>query len=335
MNKQIDFLSVGDIVIDAFIELEDAKVHCDINDDNCTISMRFGDKIPYKNLKVVNGVGNAPNASVSAARLGLNSAAITHVGDDQHGKDCINALKKNQVDTSLVQTQEGFDTNYHFVMSFDAERTILIKHSEFNYDFPSIIENVEPPKWIYFSSVAHNSLHYHQQIADYVSSHPETKLAFQPGTFQISLGAEKLKDIYQNTEVFFCNKEEAQRILKTDETDMLTLLKQMHDLGPTIVCLTDGPDGAYAYDGTNAWFHPIYPDPKPPVERTGAGDSFSSTFTAALASGLSVPEALSWGPVNSMNVVQHIGAQEGLLTKGELEHFLSEAPDNYKPEKIN
>jgi sugar/nucleoside kinase (ribokinase family) len=333
-NNSIDFLAVGDIVIDAFIELQDAKIHCDIDDNNCTISMNFGDKIPYKKLNVVSGVGNAPNASVCTSRLGLTSACVTHVGDDQHGKDCIDNLQKNSVDTSLIQIQKGFDTNYHFVMSFDAERTILIKHAEFNYDFPSIVENMRAPKWIYFSSVASNSLHYHEQIVDYLQKNPTTKLAFQPGTFQISLGSEKLKELYKQTEVFFCNKEESQKILKTDDSDTLTLLQKMHKLGPNIVCITDGPKGAYAYDGTNAWFQPIYPDPAPPVERTGAGDSFSSTFTAALALGKSVPEALSWGPINSMNVVQHIGAQEGLLSKKELEEYLENAPEDYKTQKI-
>ncbi len=333
-QKNIDFLAIGDIVVDAFIELQDAKVHCDINNDNCTISMRFGDKIPYKNLKVISGVGNSPNAAVSAARLGLSSAIATHIGDDQHGKDCIDSLRKNQVNVDFVQTQKGFDTNYHFVLSFDAERTILIKHAEFQYDFPSIIGN-HKPHWIYFSSVAPNSLHYHEQIGDYLKKNPEIKFAFQPGTFQINLGTEKLKDIYQRTEVFFCNKEEAKKILKTKTDEVMELLQGIHNAGPKIVCITDGPDGAYAYDGTDAWFQPIYPDPKPPVERTGAGDSFASTFTTALVYGLSVPEALSWGPVNSMSVVQYVGAQEGLLTRKELEEFLEGAPKDYKAKKIN
>lgn len=334
MSKQIDFLAVGDIVIDAFIELQDARVNCDINDEHCTISMNFGDKIPYKNLTVVNAVGNAPNASVSAARLGLHSALITHIGDDQHGKDCLDALTENGVETSLVETQDGKKTNYHFVLSYEAERTILIKHEDFAYDFAASMEGIEPPKWIYFSSVGEDSLPYHQQIADYLAAHPETKLAFQPGTFQISLGAETLKDIYANTEVFFCNKQEAQRILKTDDGDIKNLLRDMHDLGPNIVCITDGKEGAYAYEGENMYFHPIYPDPAPPVERTGAGDSFSSTFTAGLAAGLSVPEALSWGPINSMNVVQHIGAQEGLLTREQLLGYLENAPEDYKAKEI-
>ena len=143
-----------------------------------------------------------------------------------------------------------------------------------------------------------------------------------------------MKDIYQRTEIFFCNREEVQKILSSNSSEIIELLKGIHNLGPKIVCITDGPDGAYAYDGTNAWFQPIYPDPKPPVERTGAGDSFASTFTSALALGLSIEQALSWGPINSMNVVQYIGAQEGLLTRKELEEFLENAPSSYKSKKI-
>ena len=151
-----------------------------------------------------------------------------------------------------------------------------------------------------------------------------------------SLGKEKLADIYAATEVFFCNVEEAQTILNEKSRDVKKMIKMMHELGPKIVCITDGKDGAYAYDSYNDeyWFHPIYPDPQPPVERTGAGDSFSSTFTIALGHGKTVAEALSWGPINSMNVVQYIGAQEGLLTQAQLEEFLANAPDHYKPEKI-
>ena len=52
---------------------------------------------------------------------------------------------------------------------------------------------------------------YHLEIAEYLKSHPNTKLAFQPGTFQMKLGTEVLGDIYARTEIFFCNVEEAQK----------------------------------------------------------------------------------------------------------------------------
>ena len=80
---------------------------------------------------------------------------------------------------------------------------------------------------------------------------------------------------------------------------------------------------------------PIYPDPKPPLERTGCGDAFASTFMSALMLGKSPEEALLWAPINPMWVVQHVGAQKGLLTRAELEDFLAKAPTDYKPRKIN
>ncbi len=331
-NSKIDFLAIGDIVIDAFIKLKEAEI--EVENGVTMLEMRFGEKLPYESVKVVKAVGNAPNASVSAARLGLHSAVMTHVGDDDFGKECLDALTEQGVDTSLVTTEEGKTTNYHYVLSFQAERTILIKHEEYSYDLKKQVQEVVP-SWVYFSSVGENSMQYHQDIAAWVKEHG-INMAFQPGTFQINLGPEKLKNVYEATEIFFCNVEEAQKILDTEETDVKVLMKNIHAFGPKIVCVTDGPDGAYAYDSytDQYWFHPIYPDPKPPVERTGAGDSFSSTFTAAIAAGKSVEEALSWGPINSMNVVQYIGAQEGLLTKEQLEDFLRNKPEHYVAQKI-
>ena len=148
-------------------------------------------------------------------------------------------------------------------------------------------------------------------------------------------GLEKLKDVYQMSEIFFCNVQESKRILKTKENKIEILLEEMHKLGPKKVVITDGPRGAYAFDGKDKLFLPQYPDPKPPYERTGAGDSFSSACTVALALGLPFEKALLWGPVNSMSVVQEIGAQRGLLTRDKLEEFLMNAPEDYKVKKIN
>ncbi|MFZ2764043.1 MAG: carbohydrate kinase family protein, partial [Minisyncoccia bacterium] len=95
------------------------------------------------------------------------------------------------------------------------------------------------------------------------------------------------------------------------------------------------PKGAYAYDGKDMWQQLPYPDPKPPFERTGAGDAFASTTVASLALGNDLPTALSWGAVNSMSVVQQVGAQKGLLTKSQIEEYLKSAPADFKIKKLN
>jgi ribokinase len=329
--KNFDFIAIGDITTDAFIKLSGDDAEVKKNKNKKQICFNFGDKIEYDSITEVPAVGNSPNAAVSAHRLGLNSALVTNLGDDHNGEKMLQALGSEGVNKDYIKIHKGKKSNYHFVLWYEEERTILVKHYEYKYELPSLGK----PMWLYLSSLGENSLPYHHDIAKYIKDNPEVNLAFQPGTFQIQLGYEKLKDVYAVSAIFFCNKQEAQKILKTNENDIKKLLEKMRALGPKIIVITDGPEGAYAYDGANMWQMPMYPDSAPPVDRTGAGDSFSSTVTSALALGKTLPEALSYGPINSMSVVQYVGAQEGLLTIKKLEEFLAQAPTDYKPTKIN
>lgn len=331
MEKSYDFLGIGDIVIDAFIHLKEAEVRCDKNNENCKLCLNFADKVPYEEVFIVPAVGNSANAVVSASRLGLNSALFANIGGDSNGKDCLKILKAENVDTDFMVTNKDKKTNYHYVLWYKDDRTILVKHEKYNY---SMID-INNPRWVYLSSLGESSLEFHRELLVYLNEHFDIKLAFQPGTFQMKFGKEALKGIYERTDVFFCNKEESQRILGTDEEDIKKLLKQMAAVGPKIVVITDGIKGAYSYDGKEILFMPPYPDPAPPLQRTGAGDAFSSTFTVALALGNSVREAMMWAPINPMSVVQAIGARAGLLTRPELEEFLKKAPKDYEPKIIN
>jgi ribokinase len=331
IEGKVDFLAIGDIVIDCFIRLKDAHVHCKIDTNACELCVTFGDKIPYDSAVVIPAVGNGPNAAVSAARLGLNVGLVTNVGDDAHGRECLEALSKENIRTDFISIEKDKVTNYHYVLLYEVDRTILVKHTEFDFKLPQL----PPISWVYLTSLADHTLPYHMEIAEFLKAHPETKLAFQPGTFQMKLGTEVLKDIYARTEIFFCNLEEAQRILNLDgNQNVLELSKGLMALGPKIVSISDGPKGSYLYANNELWHIPMYPDTAPPIDRTGAGDAFASTLTAGLALGLTPLEAFSWGPINSMSVVQQIGAQRGLLTKEALESLIKSAPSDYIPTKV-
>lgn len=330
-SSNIDFIAVGDITTDEFIQLspDRAVVNTDLSGRQ-VLSMYFGDKLEFLNAVNVPAVGNSPNAAVAAHRLGLKTGLVTDIGDDDGGKEIYAWLEKEGIDLSFVRVNAGKTTNHHYVLMYGPERTILIKHETYDYKLPDI----NSPKWIYFSSVGEHSLDYHHEIATYLKTHPETKLAFQPGSFQILFGHEKIKDIYEVSTLFFCNKEEAEAILETDESNVIELLKRMQALGPKMPVITDGPNGAYILTDDGVWHMPMYPDPSPPISRTGAGDAFSSTLTCMLALGKTIPEALARAPINSMAVVQKIGAQAGLLSLTEIEAYLAKAPAEYKAEKI-
>ena len=322
----MDFIAIGDCTVDEFIKLEEARVESVDGSDEQDICMTWGDKIPYEESVLVPGVGNAANAAVAAARLGLSTGFISNVGDNHYGKEILKVFERENVRTHHVQVNENLSTNHDYVLWFNAERTILVKHEDYAYAMPA---DLAAPKWFYLSS-AGRSERFHAEVAAWCKAHPESKLAFQPSTFEMAMGTEKLANLYRVSELVACNKEEAERILGLGETDMKELLEKMHALGPKIVLITDGPNGAYASDGTERLTVPMYPDPKPPVDRTGAGDATTSSIVAALALGLPLQDALRWGPVNAMSVVQEIGAQKGLLTREQIEAELANAPESYR-----
>lgn len=328
MNNDHDIVAIGDSVIEPFIRL--SLGHTQTDEHGGELCIPFGTKIPYESATLIAGVGNAANAAVSASRIGLKVALVTFLGNDSYGLECINRLQREGVDMCYAVQQDGKNTNYHYVLWYGEERTILIKHEKFDYKLPEI----GSPKWLYFSSVAEHTEAFHKEVADYLNSHPDVKLAFQPGTFQMKMGTELLKDIYARTEVFCANKEEYELILNMKGSNVKEMMDKMQTLGPKIVLLSDGPHGAYMKADGKYFSVPLYPDIAPPLERTGAGDAFASTFVSYLAKGLSPEEALLRAPINSMNVNQHVGAQEGLLVGDKIEEYLKNAPSEYKLSEI-
>ncbi len=339
--KPYDLISIGDITTDAFIRLKDAHIHCRINREDCELCLRFGDKVPFESIKIIKAVGNAANTAVAGARLGLKTALVSNIGADQNGKDCLVELQKNKVVTSLVKVHKNKISNYHFVLWYGNDRTILTNHINYDYRLPRLF----PAKWIYLTSIAPDTHPYHTEIIEYLKKNKEVKLAFQPGTYQLKLGYVELKYLYERADFLSVNLDEAKKILvgaklkidyikNSGSTDIKKLLESVADLGPKLVAITDGPRGAYLYDGDHFYHMPIYPDPRPALERTGCGDAWSATFVSSLAMGKTPLEALTLAPVNAMSVAQFVGSQEGLLTIDQIEWWLKQAPSDYKPREI-
>lgn len=347
-SKNFQFVAIGDMTIDAFIRLSDiSRAHVtELTDGSEEISLPFGDKVPFEFSDEIVAVGNSANAAVCASRLGISSALVVNIGKDSNGQKCLVQLQKDNVATDFIKQHENKNTNYHYVLWYKDERTILIKHQEYEYLLPDIGN----PEMLYLSSLSENTLPFHNAIANFLDTHPNTKLVFQPGTFQIKEGVNALSRIYKHSHLFFCNYEEAERILDLQHQErspeyIKSMLLKLRNLGPTLPIITDGPQGAYTFEcnGTGVdrqinyqkIIHiNIYPDIAPPYERTGAGDAFASTFSVAYQLGNSVPESLKWGSINSMNVCQHVGAQLGLLNREKISEYLMKAPSDFKVREL-
>lgn len=321
-------LAIGDVFTDAFIQLDDATTKVIKEADGKEwLALPFGQKPPYTRVDIVRSVGPSPNAAVSFARLGLDSALMAWIGGDDVGREAMEHLQSERVDTASMVREDDKQTSYWYVLRYQADRTMLVKSEHYRYEWR---DPATTPDWVYLSYLGADSWPLHEGLLDYLERNPDTKLVFQPGTFHFKWGREKLAAIYRRSHVVVMNREEAVEVTGASYDDLHGLFAAFHELGPKIVVITDGPNGSYASFDGRAVTIPNYPDVAPPFERTGAGDAFASTIVAALALGETMETALTWAPINSMNVVQKLGAQAGLQTRDDIAEWLTKAPAEYK-----
>lgn len=327
-SKKPKVLAVGDIITDAFIKLDENYAQSYTDEHGYKrLAFELGAKLPYDSVEIIEAVECSPNAAVSMARLGLDASLMAWLGDDGPGKDMVSYLKSQNVDTSELAVEAGKKSNYHYVLRYGADRTKLQRFEDYSYKWRA---PTETPDWLYLGVLGEKTWPLHEAILKYLNENPEVKLAFQPGMYHLMWGAEKLAEFYRRAAVVILNREEAVTVTNGNHDDIHDLLNKMHELGIKVAVITDGPDGAFASDGQQRLKMPLYPDPAPPLDRTGAGDAFASTFVAELALGNNVEGALQLAPINSMSVCQKVGAQTGLLSCAELEGYLRKAPDWYK-----
>jgi len=70
---------------------------------------------------------------------------------------------------------------------------------------------------------------YYSQLVEWLEEEPSVRFAFQPGTFQITLGACALADLYRRADLLVCNREEAAEIGgATSTTRQISLCASTH-----------------------------------------------------------------------------------------------------------
>jgi sugar/nucleoside kinase (ribokinase family) len=155
-------------------------------------------------------------------------------------------------------------------------------------------------------------------------------LVFNPGSRQIHEGRETEHHVLKCTNILILNKEEGEHLIHKKDIPnspdnreyLVDLMQKLQKLGPQTIIMTNGRHGSYALDEKHEVFYQeIFPGEV--VERTGAGDAFSTGFLAAAIHGECLPNSMQWGAINATSVVGKIGAQAGLLKTDEMKELLS------------
>ena len=306
-----DIISIGDATIDTFLFIKDLEIREMGGEQKAVIN--WGDKLPVDKLyKSV--AGNAANHAVGSSRLGLKTAFYTGFAHDMGGREVLHKMQKEGVSTRYIEKNDRHGTNASMVLCHEGERTIYVYHEHRHYKLPNFL----PARWVYLTSMGKGFEKIYKDLVRYLEKY-DVRLAFNPGTYQLLAGPKANRKVLEKTDLLSLNMEEAEGwVGKADSVK--ELCRRLVALGPKAVTVTDGPRGAYSYSSEGFYFTQKFPGKR--LEATGAGDSFTTAYIAALVYGLPHAEALRWGPVNAASVVGQIGPQAGLLTKAELQSRL-------------
>lgn len=318
-----DVLAIGDAKLDTFLSINENNPKCRLDPETKELCFKHGEKISVEHTHFSVG-GNGANVTVGLSRLGIKATIAAETGDDEFSLKIVNTFAKEHIDRGLLKQEHGKESSFSVAINFKGDRTIFTEHVKRTHDFA--YDHIEVP-WIYLTSLGEEWVPAYEKAIAYIQKH-NAKLAFNPGTGQLAKKNSVVQEALAATTILFVNKEEAQLLLSEyahiakPPDDIKEILTHIMSLGPKIVVVTDGKNGSYVLDSEKHSYHRGI-IPSIIVERTGAGDAYSSGFLAAVVHNLSIETAMKWGSANATSVVGQIGAEAGLLKKEEMEEKVS------------
>ncbi len=310
-------LVLGSCDIDIFITPESKNSYVE---DSKTVAFNLGDKIPVGMSRMTLG-GNGANVSVGLKRLSQDVSFYTYLSDDILSRQIKDTIEKEKI-RLIDHDQKTKSSSLSLIFDFTSDRIIFSHHEQLNHSFDS--SKADSPQALYLTSLGDSWTEAYQNLLTFVQSHP-LMLAFSPGSHQLSGINDLIFEIIAVSRILFVNKEEGEKIIeKKGESakDMKELLEKLSKLGPEIVSVTDGKNGAYSFENGNTYSAPAFDTKTEGVDKTGAGDAYASGFFGATLLGKDIKTAMRYGAANANSVILKKGAQEGLLSQEEIEALL-------------
>lgn len=339
-----DVITIGSATMDVFVECDDATVVSvsSINKKSEFMSYPYGAKIEISAFASQVG-GGGVNTATNFANLGLSTSAIFKIGDDIYSKGLFEFFSKRNVDLSSVIQDKNDSTGFSIILtSFEGDRTVLahrganahIKKEEINF------EAIKNAKLLYIAPLNGDSNKVLDDIVKFAKDNG-TFVCFNAGTTGIKKGFNYLKGILEAAQIVVMNKDEASMAtgiqLRPDtkdekfsnmliHPDLKSMFNKLKVAEYQLIVITDGGDGAYAFDGVKYYYCPCFEGPV--TSTLGSGDAFASTFCAALSKfDGNIERSLVAASVNAAGCVSQFGATSGLLTFDEIISRMDKNPD--------
>jgi sugar/nucleoside kinase (ribokinase family) len=321
-----DIITIGSATRDVFLKSPDFKAVKDPQTrTGLKICLTLGTKMAVPEVVFTIG-GGSINTAVGFARQGLKTGCIGRIGNDVSGRAVQEELKKQGVE-NLLQIDKEQTTAYSLILvATSGERTILEHRGANDYLSEQEIDRDSlQSKWLFLDSLAGNFVLLEQAL-DWAEKN-NIRVAFNPGKKLIKKGKELQNYINKGVDIFIANEDEASFITGVEPGNHKKIFEEMDRIVENVVVMTMGPKGVLVSGGKKIYSAGV-PD-SPVIDRTGAGDAFSSGFVSGYIQTCppnrrdkgDISFAIQLGTANATSVVQHFGAQKGLLKKGEWDNW--------------
>lgn len=314
---EYDVITLGSATQDVFMSSKDFKSLK--SEDFVTkkgLCVPLGSKLNIEKVDFAMG-GCGTNAAVTFSRQGFKTAYLGLIGSDCSGEMIRQELASHGVETDLLIKTDKHATAFSVILSLPKTGRTILKslgacHEMTDKDFS--FEKIKT-KWIYAGSLSGNSYKSLDALFDFAVKN-KIKIAASPvGQNQLSEGLERTRGLLNKIDILIVNQEEASRLTEVDfnlEDKIFDLLDKWVE---GIVVMTKGPEGVKVSDGEYRYSAGIPESGM--VDRTGAGDAFSSAFLAGYIEKNDISHAIQLATANATAVLQEVGAVNGLLKKGE------------------
>ena len=311
--KKFDIITFGNATRDVFLRSRKFRIISDRRSiTGRTIGLVLGAKLEVDDVVFETG-GGATNTAVCFNQLGYRTAFVGRLGKfDARGREIIEKLSRQGIDTSLVRLDADKGTAYSIILlTRSGERTILVyRGASTNFDARDIAWSKLNARWFYITSMAGN-LPVLGRLVDFARRRG-IKVALNPGAVELEQGMGKLGPILKGIDILFLNLEEAARLTGLPYGQENRIFKDLCVRLPGLVVITAGRQGAIVCDNQKKYRSGT--NQIKVIDATGAGDAFGSGFLAAYLKRPDIAYALRVATINSESVIQKIGAKQGLLT---------------------
>ena len=273
---------------------------------------------------MMNAGGKGANQAVAAARYGERVVFVARVGDDMFGRQTLESLRRDGIDTSCVSVDSDRMSGVALISVNDEGENSIVVASGANMalgreDIDRAAEEIRRADVVLMQlEVPMTTVEYAAEVAAAAGVPVILNPAPAPAG---PLGAGLLSRI----DVITPNRSEATRISGIEVTDMASARRAaeaIHAMGTRRVIITLGGEGSLIYDGGE--FEHIGATRVEAVDTTAAGDTFNGVLAVGVAEGLSLARAAREASVAAAISVTRMGAQTAAPTRAEVEAFISE-----------